>query len=128
MDINKIKNYANRLKEETVLVNDRLIAKLTGVTFDGRQENIALLDGNTKLKLQRDRRNTYDFFAVSVLAEVNGSWIDVGFIPRPMNKKLCSMLDNGDDLDVVVHRITGGMVSSNGEQLNRGLEVRITKS
>lgn len=126
MDISKVQKYANRLKLEENGLDRKIIAKATGVTFDNRQELLTKIVKDTPIKLERDRRNKFDFYAVNILAEIDGEWQQVGFIPKKMNKDICRTLDNGKALNCSVHRVTGGgTFAGTDEPLNYGLEITI---
>lgn len=125
MDKQQLKNYAQRVKEETSGLDRRIRARVAGVTFEGRQEHLAKLSEDTEVRLERDRRNPYDFHAVKVMAHL-GEWIHVGFIPRPMSRLIANSLDAGEGLNATVARIKGGFESEyTGEQLSYGLEIDI---
>ena len=135
MDRAKLRHYAAKVKLENTGLNRRIVARLAGVTFDGRQDVIAKVEKNTDLRLIRDRRNEYDFYAVGVWAflplykeftdELEG-FHQVGYVPQKMSKLISHSLDKGIDLKCSVHRKTGGMVSEySGERLSFGLEVNI---
>jgi hypothetical protein len=127
MDYNNLRNYADRVKSEDNGLDRRIIARLAGVTFEGRQKLLAKMNRNTPVRLERDRRNEYDFYAVQVMAKLKNKWHHVGFIPRTMSKLIAKGLDKGNLLSAEVHRVTGGMTDDySGEQLNYGLEIRIT--
>lgn len=125
MNKSSLLNYANKVKSGTDLKPRRIVARVAGTTFDGRQDKLRLLDNSTSIKLERDRRNQYDFYAVKVLAMINGSWEHVGFLPATMSKRIAKSLDTGNFLTCGVHKVKGGMESSSGEILNFGLEVYI---
>lgn len=127
MDSNILKNYAERVRSESNGLNRKIIAKLAGVTFEGRQDILAQMTEKTPVRLERDRRNEYDFHAVRVLAELEGTWEQAGFIPRTMSGLIAKSLDKGISLLATVHKVTGGMVSDyTGERLNYGLEINIS--
>jgi hypothetical protein len=127
MNKNRLKHYASKVKSDAYGLDRIIHARIAGVTFDGRQEKVAKLLPTTQLKLERDRRNEYDFHAVAVMAELGGSWEHVGFIPRAMSKLISRSLDNGVELVATMHRLTGGMLNEEtGENLHFGLEIKIT--
>jgi hypothetical protein len=126
MNYNRLKHYAKKVKEESEDLDRRLFAKVSGVTFEGRQSVLEKMTRETPVKLERDRRNAFDSYAIKVMAEIDSQWVEAGFVPRPMNKKVSQSLDNGADLPIHVHRVTGGMYSEyNDEILNFGLEICI---
>jgi hypothetical protein len=90
------------------LFRDLMVCKISGVSFDGRQEVIQKIDSETLLRVVRDRRNEHDFYAVKVEAFVDASWRDAGFIPASINKEIAPALDAGVPLTVKLWRKTGG--------------------
>lgn len=126
MNKDKLRHYAGQVKRDALGLDREVLARVAGVTFEGRQDHLASMDTHTEVKLERDRRNEYDFNAVKVLAAVKGEWEHVGFIPSTMSKLISKSLDNGVQLLASVHRISGGMVDAQtGNNLNFGLEIKI---
>jgi len=125
---NRLKHYAARVKSAEVGLQKNLIARLAGVTFDSRQQYIEQVEADTPIKLERDRRNKFDFHAVGVWANTHSdNWVHVGFIPRAMSKLISRSLDNGVQLVATVHRRTGGMLNEEtNEKLHYGLEIKLT--
>lgn len=124
--------YANKVKGGTDLKPRKIIARIAGVTFEGRQEKIAHIKSDTQIKLERDRRNEYDFYAVKVLALLNGTWEHVGFLPKTMSRNISKSLDEGVALNPSVHKVKGGysvpastMGDEYTEKLNYGLDICI---
>ena len=126
MRTNDLKKYAKVVKREKEL--DRvIIAKVVGVTFDDRQEVLQEVCDTTKVKLQRDRRNQYDPYAVEVLVSLDHHWLQAGYLSSHMSKKISKVLDSGQKLDVKVHKKLGGCYSEHTDEfLNHGLEVSIS--
>lgn len=85
-----------------------IFCRVAGVSFDNRQEPISKMSGSTLVRLERDRRNPYDFNAVKVVAFVDNTWQDIGFVPASINKKVVQMLDNNISLKAFVWKIIGG--------------------
>jgi single-stranded-DNA-specific exonuclease len=129
MDMNALKNYAKGINEEESPIRRPIVAKVVGVTFEGRQELLAELTEDSIISLERDRRNTYDPFAVKVMAVFGTEISQIGFVPKAMAKKVSNHLDNGGDLDCALHKILGGNIVDYGEdyskRLNYGLEILI---
>lgn len=126
MDLGKLKNYADKAKYEDTLSDRSFVAAVVGVTFEGRQEVLKEVAKETEVKLERERRNPYDFFAVRVMVKINGSWQQAGYLPKKMSRKVANSIDNGVSLEAKVWRLLGGYNSeATGEFLNRGLEVVI---
>ena len=104
MDIaDKIGQYKRSLSDEkNTLFRNNMVCKLTGVTFENRQEVLHLIEKNTPLKLQRERNNTYDFHAIKVLAFVNDEWKGAGYVTKGTNEIISYTMDCGIELDVDV--------------------------
>lgn len=78
-------------------------AKLAGVSFDGRQDFINLLQEGMKLKLKRDYKNQYDKNAIAVYLQSNL----VGWIPKYISEKLAPEMDFGIEWEAIIKNITG---------------------
>lgn len=69
--------------------------KLKGVTFENRQDNLgviynAIQDNHIPKLLLKHIPNEYDPNAITVLAQYNNSYYDLGFVP----KEIAATLDN----------------------------------
>lgn len=107
--LDQIKVYKTVLINETpATVGGRIYCKVSGVSFDGRQEVVRHIEQETPIRLVRDRRNEHDFYAISVQAYVNGVWKDAGFVPSKINKEIALYMDSGKDLSASVWRKVGG--------------------
>lgn len=84
-----------------------MVCKLTGVTFDGRQEAIGKITHYTKLRLVRQYDNKYDTNAIIVEALVDNTWKEIGFIPRALNSDLAQSMDAGNTYGVTILSIYG---------------------
>lgn len=82
--------------------------KAAGTTFDGRQDIIAKLEPNSKLKLRREADNQYDDKAIAIDALVGGKWVCIGYIAKEKNETLSKELDSGTKAAVTLKDITGG--------------------
>jgi hypothetical protein len=89
-------------------------SKIVGVTFEGRQDVIARLDKNTKLRFRREPDNQYDSNAVAIDAFVQHphdffeEWLPIGYIARDKNSELAEILTNGKYASIEIRDITGG--------------------
>lgn len=84
-------------------------SKIVGVTFEGRQEIIALLKGNETLRFRREPENEYDSNAVAIDVEVGqNKWFPVGYIARDKNSELAEVLTDGRFANIQISDITGG--------------------
>jgi len=121
--IDKLKVYKTIMKNASIpLFDGVMVCKLTGVTYDNRQSYLEKVEETTKLRLERDRRNDYDFHAVKVMAEISGQWEDVGFVPSKVNKIIAQALDSGVKLRAKVWKLTGGQ-----DGFYRGLSITIAR-
>lgn len=122
---NIYKNYAEAVKlQQRGLPQKNVVVRVAGVSFDGRQVLLAQMSPKTKVKLERERRNAYDPSAVKVLAELEGFWRHVGYVPGKMSAKVARLLDSGVELAAKVHRVTGGFAKGS-EQAHYGLEISL---
>jgi len=122
--LNQVRAYKNKLQGAPHdLFRGVLMCKVTGVTFDGRQEVIKKIAMDTPIRLQRDRRNEHDFNAVNVIAFVDDEWRDAGFVPASMNKEISTALDAGVELGAKVWKKVGG-----DNDFHHGLTITITRS
>ncbi len=65
------------------LLNEHHI-KLSGVTFEGRQNNIAVTSVGTPVRVVASLNNPYDPYAV----EIFNDWRTLGFIPKGQNRSI----------------------------------------
>ena len=99
-----------------------MFCKVSGVTYDGKQEVLKQVAQDTPIKLERERRNEFDFYAVKVMAYVDLEWQSVGYVPASINKEIATTLDTGLQLRARVWKKSGG----EGEFFY-GLTITITK-
>ena len=122
--LSRVKNYKEALTgQKNDVFRGRLVCKLTGVTFEGRQKKLAAVGRNTPLKLERERGNEYDFHAVRVLAKIEDVWQDIGYIPRTNNKDIAHALDCG----VVLQASVRSRLGNPAEGFNFGLQVDVER-
>ncbi|MFP7299032.1 HIRAN domain-containing protein [Neobacillus niacini] len=93
--------------------------RLTGVTFEGRQEVISKLASRAIILIKRRPNNAHDKNAIEVVTESEES---IGWIPRNIAASLAPQIDRGVLFDVRMIRRTGG----NG--YHYGIEIEVTKS
>lgn len=78
-------------------------AKLTGVSFGGKQEIVKTLTNDAELQLKRDYANIYDKNAIGVYSKD----VQVGWIPKYLAVKLAPEIDAGIKWHVIVKEVTG---------------------
>jgi single-stranded-DNA-specific exonuclease len=93
--------------------------KLAGVTFEGRQESVAVLEPGVPLRIARQPDNPHDANAIA-LFDPHGS--QVGFFNRRLAAALAPVIDAGVEYDVEVTDVTGG-----DEGRSRGVNVLVTR-
>lgn len=81
------------------------VTKLSGVTFEDRQEIIKNLDIFSNVQLMRDYNNIYDRNAIAVIDEKNRK---IGWIPKETAAKLAPLIDNGKFINTKVLKKIGG--------------------
>lgn len=106
--LDHIKRFNDNIIEKDPSFSGILFCKLSGVTYDGRQENLEKVTSDTQLKLERDRTNDFDFYATKVAGFIDNTWKDLGFIPKKLNKQVAHALDEGVSLRAKVYRLVGG--------------------
>lgn len=94
--------------------------KLSGTSF--RQKEIDALTGEEQLVLVADPTNEYDEYAVKV--EANG--VMIGWIRKGNNKEISKALLAGKKVTIDDFTVTGGGQNENGEEINYGVNVKIT--
>ena len=104
-------------------------SKIVGVTFEGRQDVINLMDKDTPLRFRREPENPYDANAVAIDAQVMHvapmpEWLPIGYIARDKNAELAELLTDGKYASIKVSDITGGEVVE-GKKRSFGVNVYI---
>lgn len=97
--------------------------KLAGVSFEGRQDTISLLNNDSHLRFRREPDNKYDGNAVAVDAllvhssighddntnvDLLTEWVPIGYIAKDKNSELAGILDDGVEASIKISDITGG--------------------
>lgn len=91
----------------------RLETRVTGTSFDGRQNVIALLakyhPDMVSVELHREPQNAHDRNAVAVIASVQGKVKEkLGYLPQAVAAVVAAVLDKGLAVAANQLRITGG--------------------
>jgi hypothetical protein len=97
-------------------VRELLLTKLSGVTYDGRQQAIRRLNRNSIIALKRDHGNRHDSHAIGVWTDSGES---IGWIPREYAALLAPLMDAGDRFHATVGKVIGG------QGMNYGVLIRI---
>lgn len=122
LDLDVLRSFAKKVAGTEKTADKKVVVKLAGVTFDNRQPIIKVMKEDTNIKLERDRANPHDFYAVGVLANIADMWIKIGFIPKTDNRNIAESLDSGIKL---VARIVG--FNEVVDEPTRGVTVCITE-
>lgn len=89
-------------------------SKLVGVTFEGRQDIIKMLQGDEYLRVRREADNQYDPKAVAVDVLIAEEWQPIGYIAKDKNTDISESIDAGNDVFIKIASITGGGTKSFG--------------
>lgn len=99
-----------------------VVAKVAGVTYEGRQSIIAKLKGEEPVKLEPEPENPHDENAIAVWVATSEGPQHVGYIPRYLAAEIAPHLE-GESLITKIHEITGGFELANGETAAYGLRL-----
>jgi single-stranded-DNA-specific exonuclease len=105
------------------MVNQRILIKVAGVTFEGRQEMIALLRGGEPVRIVPEPTNPYDPNALRVEVASKGEILHVGYIPRDKAAEYALLLE-GENTIGRVYEVNGGFVKWDGSHASYGLIVQ----
>lgn len=83
-------------------------SKIVGTTFENRQDILAHLEGDERLRVRREPENQYDPRAVAVDVDIKGKWYPVGYIAKDKNKDIAEALDAGREVEIKISEVTGG--------------------
>jgi len=97
--------------------------KLTGVTFEGRQNIISQLKLNQSIFLKRDPFNEYDKYAIKVFTNYKGKEIQIGWIPKLTAQTLAPEIDAGIKWSGLIGKIIGGNDKNYGILIKLSVEV-----
>src|SRR4051812_36266957 len=93
--------------------------RLSGVTFEGRQEVISRVTSRVSITLKRRPNNIHDHNAIEVVT-VSGE--SIGWIPRETAEVLAPEIDRGILFDARIVRKIGG------NRYPYGIIIHVTKS
>jgi hypothetical protein len=107
MNLNDVREYAKRVIGVNSDTGKHLITKVSGVSFDEKKYLLNIINEDTKVKLERDKNNPHDSFAVKVMVFISNNWHHVGFIPKIISKKVSDDIEKGCNLVACVLKVTG---------------------
>lgn len=99
-----------------------LHCKVAGVTYEGRQEYLAKLNGTEPVRLVPEPTNKYDANAIAVHVAKMGMVYHCGYIPREMAAEIAPLME-GESFDCKIEDITGGFELYNGDIAAFGLRL-----
>lgn len=98
--------------------------KVSGVTYEGRQEHLAKLEGNEPVRLVPEPTNAYDPNAIAVMIAVKGDVLHCGYIPKELAAQIAPVME-GESFDCSIEAVTGGFELSNGDFAAYGLRLKV---
>lgn len=101
-----------------------LHVKVSGVTFDNRQEYLERLIGDEPVRLMPEPTNKYDPNAIAVQIAVDGDVLHCGYIPKEIAAKIAPLMD-GESFMASIEAITGGFEIDHGEYAAYGLRLKV---
>lgn len=104
--------------------NRVLNVRVAGVSYEGRQAKIALLETGDPCRIVPEPNNPHDPNALAVHVAHGGAVWHVGYIPRDVAAEIAPVID-GEAFMCVIEEITGGFELWDGGSANLGLRLRI---
>lgn len=84
----------------------KVVCRVSGTSFFDVNSIINDLFVGMNVYLVQDPDNKYDRMAVKVLVDIGENQIQIGFIPRPINKDVCVLLLSGVEIEAKILGIT----------------------
>lgn len=107
------------------MLTETIVCKVAGVSFDGRQEWLALMTIDTPVKIVPEPENPYDKHALAVHAAIEGHGVKhAGFIPKELAAQIAPRLE-GEGVMATAREVTGGFEYANGDRAMLGLLIAI---
>lgn len=105
------KNKKPRASVKYVYGNNGFSMKVSGVTYDNRQDIISKLKTGQELRFVAEPSNSYDHHAVKIETLFGEQ---IGYVPRAQNSQIFSnLINNKGSYQIYVSSITGGGIYSN---------------
>jgi HIRAN domain-containing protein len=102
-----------------------IVCKVSGVTFDNRQDIIAKLSGKEPCRIQPEPSNKYDPHALAVLVAMpDGTIAHVGYVPKSLAAQVSPWLE-GEAVMSRILEIVGGFETEDGDTAAFGLRIAI---
>ena len=84
----------------------RVVCRISGTSFLNVNSILKELDTDTTLYLVHDHNNKHDRMALKVMVDTEEGQVQIGFIPRPINKDVCVLLLSGVEVEAKILGIT----------------------
>ncbi|MBV8244531.1 MAG: DEAD/DEAH box helicase, partial [Candidatus Eremiobacteraeota bacterium] len=97
--------------------------KAVGVSFEGRQDVVAALSEGLALELERQPHNPHDPNAIAVRYGA----LQIGYLRKPIAKRLAPNMDGGTRYRASVASVTGGTAARDGSAKNFGVNLHIVR-
>ena len=106
-------SLSNAFKTAWKRVKDTVTCKVSGVTYDKRQQLLRFIASRNpeelKVYLQRDRANTHDKYAVAVVVSIqNVGYAHIGYLPKGISQGMAAVIDKGIEVRATLLQIIGG--------------------
>lgn len=102
-----------------------LTVKVSGVTYEGRQDILKQLRGDEPARIVPEPTNPYDPNALAVhIAMHDGTIAHAGYVPRELASEVAPLLD-GEAVMVKIDSVTGGFETEYGDTAYYGLRINI---
>lgn len=103
---------SNAFKTAWRRVKESMTSKVSGVTYENRQELLRFISnqdkGSLTVYLKRDRANEYDKYAVAVVVEIKGiGYAHIGYLAKGLAQSFYKVIDGGISLKADI-KVTGG--------------------
>ncbi len=96
------------------MISNKINTKIAGISFEGRQRTVDLLELNEELILEREKDNMYDKNAIKIL---NKKRIIIGYINKVLAGDMAKAIDDGAEYSCRVTQITGSIQATKGVNL-----------
>jgi hypothetical protein len=104
--------------------NRILNTRVSGVTFEGRQNALAVIRTSDPCRIVPEPENKYDVNALAVHVAHDGKVLHVGYIPRELAAEIAPYLE-GESVMVEILEITGGFETRDGDTAPLGMRIRV---
>jgi hypothetical protein len=124
-NLNDLKNYAKKIAKEGKVapLSENLTTSVSGVSFNGRQGLIKVMNEKTPIDIRREVGNVHDKYAVMVRANIADMWWQIGYIPQKYSATVSSLIDSGNKFSARVEKFN--VFENDGNLEIKGLDITI---